>query len=918
MQNNGAKWWKFDFHTHTPQSNDYGKGPDWQTLQERTPKEWLLDYMKAEIDCVAVTDHNSGAWIDVLKNELKIMEEGKIEGFRPLIIFPGVEISVHGGVHLLAIFDPSTSSADIALLLGAVEYQGDIGNTNGTTRKSFAEVVTKIISRNGIAIPAHVDTESGLFKEQEGITLRESLNAEGLLAMQVCFPEREKPQVYKDLKLNLAEVAGSDSHHPHTAGTSFCWVKMEQPDINALRLALHDGDDGVLRYDTYKGNPNDVEGRFYIQNIIISNGAKAGRGKQPLEINFSPWLTTLIGGRGSGKSSIINYLRLGFDNRDSLPESLKSEFDDFAQVFTARGKPGMLTKDTEVRIELKKDGRDIALIWRNDTILEEQRDDLGNWIPKGRNNLINKRFPIRMFSQKQLFEMTKDPLIVLKLIDRQFDKSKWQETQEELEKDWLNSRRIERDLETKLLNKDKIKAELDDICAKMKIFEESDHKEVLANYQSSQKMDVEISNLYGEFTAFKNSVSEAVEKVPKVGLNEYLLANLDTKSIELLKVQFSKWDEIFGKITQLTDEMNQLDTEWKKTLEILPWQQIRNARQQKYEELIDKLKGAGEKDTSVYSDLVERRQEFEAKLRETENSQKTYEQQVEKSKNILKNILDHEKKLRDERQKIIENWNKENNNIQVSLNIMGDIPSAEQSFRNIIRKPGTEYSKDICDRDEDSNIKGGFLFELCSQTTISSRWDFREDYLNRITSASDVDTKGIGKFLVNQIGNIRKNTPEDIDRLLSWVPEDQIILKLINNGKLEDIEVGSAGQRTAAMLSLLLSLDDTPLIIDQPEDDLDNRRISDLVVSGLRQLKTKQQVIIVTHNPNIPVNGGAEQIVQLNFASGAIRVLASGALQKNEVRSAVCDVMEGGQTALNNRYYRISKALNTSTQKKAQ
>jgi hypothetical protein len=61
---NGARWWKFDFHVHTPASEDYGKGPDQQTLRQRTAREWLLDFMRAGIDCLAVTDHNIRAWID--------------------------------------------------------------------------------------------------------------------------------------------------------------------------------------------------------------------------------------------------------------------------------------------------------------------------------------------------------------------------------------------------------------------------------------------------------------------------------------------------------------------------------------------------------------------------------------------------------------------------------------------------------------------------------------------------------------------------------------------------------------------------------------------------------------------------------------------------------------------------------------
>ena len=73
----GARWWKFDLHTHTPASQDYGKGPDQASEKGVAPRDWLLGFMRAGIDCVAVTDHNSGQWIDPLKEAL----EGGREAF---------------------------------------------------------------------------------------------------------------------------------------------------------------------------------------------------------------------------------------------------------------------------------------------------------------------------------------------------------------------------------------------------------------------------------------------------------------------------------------------------------------------------------------------------------------------------------------------------------------------------------------------------------------------------------------------------------------------------------------------------------------------------------------------------------------------------------------------------------------------
>lgn len=118
----GARWWKFDFHTHTPASKDTDA---WQramgTVDELTAKQWLQKYMVAGIDCVAVTDHNCGAWVDKLKVAYATMQEDPPEGFRELHLFPGVELSVNGGFHLLAIFGADATTSDIDSLLGRVD-----------------------------------------------------------------------------------------------------------------------------------------------------------------------------------------------------------------------------------------------------------------------------------------------------------------------------------------------------------------------------------------------------------------------------------------------------------------------------------------------------------------------------------------------------------------------------------------------------------------------------------------------------------------------------------------------------------------------------------------------------------------------------------------------------------------------------
>lgn len=111
----------------------------------------------------------------------------------------------------------------------------------------------------------------------------------------------------------------------------------------------------------------------------------------------------------------------------------------------------------------------------------------------------------------------------------------------------------------------------------------------------------------------------------------------------------------------------------------------------------------------------------------------------------------------------------------------------------------------------------------------------------------------------------------------------------------------SPGQKTSAILSVILSQGDSPLILDQPEDDLDNKIIFDLIVQGVLEGKQRRQMIIVTHNANIPVNGDAEYIVSMNSESEKIAVLHCGTIEDEAVKKEICDVMEGSEEAFRRR-----------------
>ena len=143
----------------------------------------------------------------------------------------------------------------------------------------------------------------------------------------------------------------------------------------------------------------------------------------------------------------------------------------------------------------------------------------------------------------------------------------------------------------------------------------------------------------------------------------------------------------------------------------------------------------------------------------------------------------------------------------------------------------------------------------------------------------------------------------------AWFPQDDLRIEYRRDSQWVPIEQGSQGQRSAALLAFLLAFGKEPLVLDQPEDDLDNHLIYDLIVQQIRENKLRRQLIIVTHNPNVVVNGDAELVHVMEFGRGQCFVKDKGALQDKTVRSEVCRVMEGGRDAFARRWKRLGREV---------
>ena len=126
--------------------------------------------------------------------------------YRPLHLFPGVEVTASGGARVLAIFDSGRGAADVNALLGAVGYRGVRGHSDRAADHSLIEVVQAIAKSGAIAVLAHVDGPAGAWNRVTGSNLAALFDCEDLFAMEVVEASATPPEPYRQRRLAWARV----------------------------------------------------------------------------------------------------------------------------------------------------------------------------------------------------------------------------------------------------------------------------------------------------------------------------------------------------------------------------------------------------------------------------------------------------------------------------------------------------------------------------------------------------------------------------------------------------------------------------------------------------------------------------------------------------------------------------------------
>src|SRR5476649_1127440 len=859
----GAQWVRADFHLHTRADREFKYAGDVNFYNSN-----YVDALEnANIRLGVITNHNKFDF-----DEFKALR--KTAQKKGIALLPGVELSVNdgaNGIHTLVVFSDEWIDEHnyINPFLTSV-FEGktpaQYEQENGRTSWSLLETIKKLESyhRDFFLVFAHVEAPSGLWAELDGGRLTELGQSEVFRRRTLAFQKvRTHDGAGKDKPCRTkiqswlqnwypAELEGSDPKCIDEIGRGkTSYLKLGELSFEAVKFALSDAAARVAM------EPPKHQAS-HIRSIHFDGGVLAGQ-----TLRFSPELNTLIGIRGSGKSSILEAVRYALDiPRGEKTQDTKYKDELIRHTLGSGGKVTLTASDVY--------GQEftISRIFR-----EAPNVYLGGKLQPGvsiRETVLRR--PI-YFGQKDLsstgegFETDLVEKLVGEKLRVQRDEIELQRQRErEAVQRWVklsNNAELKRDFETQLsdanfrLTKfaehgvaDKLQKRLgfqQDAAALSRMKERADnfilalnsliaeHEDELRNatsYVSKQNPDF--------FAAYYTEYSNLVAKVDQLKQIEQeargIASRLETKQSEFEGASRSLQDEFAQVERQLSQELKQTGMTAIQPDDFLTQQQ----RKTKAEQMLEALTKQESQQTSIRDALFS------------------------------------------EIDKLNELWLREFNTIKLELDRVNAGHTAlqiEADFKG------------------DKEAAVSFMQQLFKGSSI------RETTL-RAVMGDYADFGGLLRALPGALAKagsspevFEKTFMQNLAELITWQVPNRFIIRY--RGK--ELKHHSLGQRASALLLYVLSQrQNDVIIIDQPEDDLDNQTIYDDVIKLLREMKPHAQFIFATHNANFPVLGDAEQVHACQYQDDKVDT-QSGSIDSRPVQEAIINIMEGGQEAFNRR-----------------
>lgn len=879
-----AKWYKIDFHTHTPASNCF---PD----KSVSASQWLDAAKRSGMNAVVVTDHNSVSFLSEIEKEKKNYEVE--DQFK---VFYGIELCVSAEfTHILIIFDDSLTLTQIedAIISDLNLRREQWNNTEVNVSEDRLEQLYKKYKDKIFIIPAHFASNKGLGKASVN-ALKKYQEYLRFAAIEV-RNEEDKKEYRNKVALNAINeaslISGSDNpssvdesqHSIDGFGKRYTWIKLSKLNFNGLKQVFLDPEYRCINYLDLMGlgdkfNPNNVN-----HNYIAGLKLQGFKHLDNMDFRLSPYLNCIIGGRGTGKSTLVEAMHVGLSGKEDIGENkiIKSTIQKGGEIVAYYN----FGSNIPYEITATKNGtKSLSFKYIND-------DGETSTPPE---------FVVDFYGQKEIFALiesdgdvavqNESPLV--RLIDGKLSTSIYSINDEI---DILSNQLIQYSQQcssnrVKVSEIATIKAEINKIEAMLSQYKESGLDAARINFERLDKLCLDCKNNLDESASLLGNIGqEMLTKIQDID-ELHIFKKEDSDKYPEVPLLFTAIKDAYKSIFELTKEKS-LELQ-KKQVEFTDSNLMsdKNEAQSQYHSALEKIRNTGSEDLKSIQEKLTSLKSRENFLLQVKHEQ---DKLLIKIKESIGALVEKRLELSSLRKSVANN--EDISNIKISILPLGHKNRWKQNLQLEFGRENTFDSnfEQLVDfiLDPDDNFKNykEYIFFLLT----SSDGNISTFYNTPITE---------GRFLKLWEDKQQKGT---LSSLLNIIPEDLIKIRIVEGSEEIDINEGSPGQKSAAILAFILSSGDNPLIIDQPEDDLDNSLIYTLIVQSIRHIKNKRQIIIVTHNPNIPVLGDAEGIIVLERGKdGKVAFRQNkkaGCLEEKTIRDGICTIMEGGEDAFRKR-----------------
>ena len=824
--------------------------------------------LEKNIEVIAVTDHYR------TEDSVGLVNCARENG---LSAFSGFEAVTKDGVHFLCLFDRDKEN-NLATYRGECGIH-DINEESPPGKLDSEELLEHSRTWGAICIAAHVAGNGGLLKTLSGQARMKVWKSPNLLACAVPGPVSAAPDGIRQILENKddkhkrkrppAIINASDVNDPKDldGDRTSCFIKMSEVSVEALRQAFLDPESRVRLHSDMKPEPHSEFLAMTWEGGFLSDTS----------VHFNGNLNVLVGGRGTGKSTAIESIRYVLNLKPLGEEALKAYEGIVRHVLSPGTKISMLVRSHKPSEAYYTVERSVP----NPPIVKDENGEILALSPA-------EVMPgVEVFGQHEISELTKSREKLTLLLDRFVERDpSLSGRKAKLRLKLERSRNRILDVQREIEALDERLAKLPGLEETQKRFEKAGLAERLKQKSMLVREERLFSNAKERLGQMRALYNELIEELPidTAFVSEKALEGLPNADT-LLEIR-TIFETLSKNLSKVVGQFAEAVSETDKTIAEIKsrWDEKRKTIEETYEQLLREL----QKSKIDGAEFIQLRRQIE-ELRPLKDKAKTLKRNLSVYESDRRKLLSEWEDIKtSEYREVAKASKKVSKKLRDRVRVEVKMAGNRDPFERLLREVGGKLAAAFEKLREIDQLSLQEFAEQCrkGKEVLMEKYNFPSGAAERIAKASPDLFMRIEELELPATTKIELNTAAE-GASSAW----------------QSLESLSTGQKATAVLLLLLLESNSPLIVDQPEDDLDNRFITESIVPIMRKEKLRRQFVFSTHNANIPVLGDAELILGLDVSGETETVQANivpehmSSIDSRIVRELVEEILEGGKDA---------------------